>query len=119
MHNVLWVTLSLHAAEFCIVFYLIVANYVISKLIKIANWLQLVFNFHKHPNLFICKNKDVCEVIFFFFLKIDESRVTREITVTGAMQFNAEIHAARTMLNDGATFTLTVICSSISEWIEE
>jgi len=41
------------------------------------------------------------------------------MTVAGAMQFNAEIHAANTLLNDGTSFVLIVICSSISECIEE
>lgn len=39
--------------------------------------------------------------------------------VTGAMQFNAEIQAASAMLNDGISFTLIVICSSVSEGIEK
>lgn len=44
--------------------------------------------------------------------------MTREMTVTEAVQFNAEIQAASTILNHGVSFTLIVICSSISEGIE-
>lgn len=45
--------------------------------------------------------------------------MTRDMTVTGAMEFNAEIQAAETLWNDGTNFSLIVTCSSISEIIEE
>lgn len=65
---------------------------------------------------FVCTNKDVCDIFFF---QIPEFRISREMIVTGAMQFNAEIQAASAMLNDGISFTLIVICSSVSEGIEK